>query len=79
MKRTVCKSIEEQLSKDHACYVLVTCDSPSKDGEMQVKMSYHGSPLLAAMLLEGASSAMENEVENNGENSEYIREIVDQK
>lgn len=39
---------------EHACYVLITCSSPSKEGKMHVEMTYEGDPLLAAYLIENA-------------------------
>lgn len=66
MQRQVQKQIEKQLAR-HACYVLVTCDSPSPSGEMRVEMSYQGDALLAAYLLEGASSVIEGLVDSGVE------------
>lgn len=54
MKRAVQKSIRDSLTKKHVCYVLITCDPPSEDGEMQVEMTYEGDATLAAYLLQGA-------------------------
>ncbi len=45
---------EKDLAEDHACYVLITCGQPSKDGKMQVELTYEGDPHLAAYLLESA-------------------------
>ena len=53
--------IKAELSKDHACYVLVTCNTPSEDGKMQVEMSYEGDPVLAAYLLQGAQNFLEEQ------------------
>lgn len=54
MKRSIEKCLKEELAKKHACYVLITCDSPSGDGNMQVEMSYEGDATLAAYILHGA-------------------------
>lgn len=51
--------IKEKLSRRYACYVLVTCDRPGEDGGMNVEMSYEGDPTLAAYLLQGAQSYIE--------------------
>ncbi len=51
-----------ELLTDHQCYVLITCKEPSQDGQMQVEMSYGGDPMLAAYLVESASSFMDVEV-----------------
>ncbi len=45
--------VKEALADD-ACYVLITCGAPSKDGKMQVEMTYQGDPVLAAYLVESA-------------------------
>lgn len=66
MKSKVDKEIRDKLAKRHACYVLITCDTPSKDGHMNVEMTYEGDPVLAAYLLEGAQSRFtEIEVEQD--------------
>jgi hypothetical protein len=57
----ISEEIKAELSKDHSCYVLVTCNSPSEDGKMQVEMSYEGDPILAAYLLQGAQSFLEEQ------------------
>jgi hypothetical protein len=57
----ISEEIIAELSKDHSCYVLVTCNTPSEDGKMQVEMSYEGDPVLAAYLLQGAQSFLEEQ------------------
>ena len=59
MNSKVDTDIKEQLSQRYACYVLVTCDPPSEDGGMNVEMCYEGDPALAAYLLQGAQSYIE--------------------
>lgn len=54
MKSNVEKALRETLAKKHVCYVLITCDAPSDDGDMQVNMHYEGDAALAAYLLQGA-------------------------
>ena len=61
MKRNDDKDIREKLAKDHSCYVLITCDSPSAEGKMNVEMSYEGDPVLAAYLIQGALSYLEEQ------------------
>lgn len=63
MKRNVDKDIRESLAKKHACYVLITCDVPADDGNMQVEMSYEGDATLAAYLLQGAQTFIEDQAE----------------
>lgn len=61
MKSTVDQEIRELLSKHYPCYVLITCDQPEASGQMQVEMTYEGDPVLAAYLLQGAQSFMDEE------------------
>lgn len=58
------KHIQEVLEKDPSCYVLITCGNPSEDGQMQVEMTYQGDAVLAAYLLQGAQSFMDQEEES---------------
>ena len=77
------KLIKKTLAKNHACYVLITCDEPSDDGEMQVEMTYEGDATVAAYLLQGAQSyideqecdLIEQQIENDVQttNSKKIR------
>ena len=53
--------IAKALSKKNQCYVLITCKEPSLDGEMEVEMSYGGDPILAAYLVESASTIIMDE------------------
>lgn len=59
MKGDKQKQIRETLAKQHACYVLITCDQPSDGGNMQVEMTYEGDTALASYLLQGAQSIMD--------------------
>ena len=54
---------KDQLAKNHACYVLITCEAPEANGNMDVEVSYQGPPLLASFLLEGAQTYFEQQVE----------------
>ncbi|CCB86162.1 MULTISPECIES: hypothetical protein [Parachlamydia] len=63
MKRRDASQITKELAKNHACYVLITCDPPSADGNMQVCMSYEGDTALAAYLLKGAQTFIEEQDE----------------
>lgn len=56
MKSNMQKNLRDSLIKKHVCYVLITCDPPSDDGKMNVEMSYEGDASLAAYLLQGAQS-----------------------
>ncbi len=57
----ISEEIKAELSKDHNCYVLVTCNTPTADGKMQVEMTYEGDPVLAAYLLQGAQTFLEEQ------------------
>ncbi len=46
--------LKESLSKNMACYVLITCSEPSEDGQMNVELSYEGEETLASFLIENA-------------------------
>lgn len=52
--------VHKALAKKNACYVLITCGEPSKDGKMEVEMTYEGDSSLAAYLIESAQSFIEN-------------------
>jgi hypothetical protein len=54
-------SAQELLQKSQ-CYVLITCGEPSQNGEMPVEMTYGGDPVLAAYLVESASTMIDSEV-----------------
>lgn len=55
------QEFEKTFSKNHAGYVLITCDQASDSGEMKVEMTYGGSPSLAHMLIDGAQSFLDDE------------------
>lgn len=62
-KRAMQVSLKEALSKKRACYVLITCNEPSHNGEMEVEMSYEGDIALASYLLDAAKNIID-ETEN---------------
>lgn len=55
--------IKQTLSKQHSCYVLITCNAPKKNGSMDVEMSYEGDVALAAMLIDGAREIIQEHIE----------------
>ncbi|MBS0616181.1 MAG: hypothetical protein JSR58_06490 [Verrucomicrobia bacterium] len=61
MKKKQSVSVQQALAEDHACYVLITCGRPAKDGKMQVEMTYQGDPTLAAYLVESAHNLIESD------------------
>jgi len=64
MGNGVQKRIKDRLAKNHACYVLITCEEPTENGDMQVEMTYEGDAALAACLLQGAQSFLDEQEEN---------------
>jgi hypothetical protein len=61
MKGDVHEIIRKTLTKRTACYILITCEEPSADGNMNVQMSYEGDPALASYLLQGAQAKIDGE------------------
>jgi hypothetical protein len=60
-KNKAAVDLKKTLADDSACYVLITCGSPSEDGKMQVEMTYQGDPVLAAYLVESAQQFIDIE------------------
>jgi hypothetical protein len=54
--------LKKELSENNSCYVLITCGEPSKDGKMDVEMSYGGDPILAAYLVESAQNIIDTDI-----------------
>ncbi|NGX33706.1 MAG: hypothetical protein K1060chlam1_00046 [Candidatus Anoxychlamydiales bacterium] len=62
------EDIKKNLRKNNACYVLITCSQPSKDGEMQVELNYSGDDNLASYLIDGAQDVFETRMETAKDN-----------
>lgn len=62
MKSEEYNRILKQLENAYPCFVLVVCDDPDKTGNMQVKMDYQGDPVLASLLLQGASDNLDEDI-----------------
>lgn len=60
MKHDLSLQLKEELGKNHACYVLITCDEPSIAGDFQVEMTSEGDPTLISYLLHGAQNIIDN-------------------
>lgn len=60
-------AFEEAFSDSHAGYVLITCAQADKSGQMEVKMTYGGGCDLANMLIDGAQTLLEDELEPDDE------------
>jgi hypothetical protein len=54
--------IKKTLGEKHACYVLITCSDPTKEGKMEVEMSYEGDEMLAAFLIDNASQVFDEKL-----------------
>lgn len=66
MQNKIDKDIKDKLARNHACYVLITCDAPTVDGSMHVEMTYEGDPALASYLLHGAQHILDED-DSSGE------------
>jgi len=51
--------IKKSLGDNCACYVLVTCTEPDKDGKMDVQMHYEGDEMLASFLIDNAAQVFD--------------------
>ena len=63
------RMVKQALGNQHACYILITCESPSDSGEMNVQMSYEGDEDLAGFLLQGAQSHFDSQILDGAEDS----------
>jgi len=52
--------IRKSLSENNACYVLITCGTPSEDGKMDVQMVYEGDEDLASYLVDNAQQIFDD-------------------
>ncbi|PIS01221.1 MAG: hypothetical protein COT84_03600 [Chlamydiae bacterium CG10_big_fil_rev_8_21_14_0_10_35_9] len=59
--------MKKTLSKNHACYVLITCSDPSEDGKMDVEMSYDGDETLASYLLQSAQNIFDENLDTTAD------------
>lgn len=59
------EQIKNSLANYNACYVLITCKKPSKEGEMAVEMCYEGDETLASYLVENAKEAFSSKIEGS--------------
>ncbi len=59
-KHAVPQNVTNVLSKNNACYVLITCGEPCADGKMEVEMTYEGDACLAAYLIESAQGFIDD-------------------
>ena len=59
------KRVRHKTSKNHACSVLITCDTPDEDGSMQVNMTYEGDLHLASFLIRDAQTLIDEKIEEH--------------
>jgi hypothetical protein len=60
-KNVMPPKLKKFLTENHECYVLITCGRPSKEGKMNVEMTYEGDALLASYLVESASGLLDEQ------------------
>jgi hypothetical protein len=49
-------------SQQKACYVLITCGEPSKEGKMEVELTVEGDRDLACYLIDSAQGYLDDQV-----------------
>ncbi len=73
MEQTASKEhLEELCKEDKACYIVLSCGTPDADGNMDVKMTYDGDPVLAAYLLQNACIRLEDQLESDPDVLEHL-------
>ncbi|MEN9654161.1 MAG: hypothetical protein RL235_273 [Chlamydiota bacterium] len=55
--------LREALGEQYACCVLITCSRPSKEGNMEVELSFEGEESLAAFLIDNASQVFDDRLQ----------------
>jgi hypothetical protein len=55
------RDFRKELNDRYCCYVLITCTTPSKEGNMQVNLTYEGDESLASYLIENAQMLLNPE------------------
>lgn len=53
--------IKEEVGEDVHSYVFITCEEEDSNGNIQVKMTYQGDPILVSYLLETAQKKLEQD------------------
>ena len=67
-KKRLLQKLKKTLQEDDISYVLITCSSPSKKGEMQAEMVYEGEVYLISYLVNNASQIMDEKAFSGKEN-----------
>lgn len=63
MQKECLKHLKGVLKKDPSCYVLISCSQQSREGQMNVEMTYQGDIRLVAYLLHDAQGIIEDKCE----------------
>jgi len=63
MKKVI--QIPKKEKKKTKCYVLITCEEPTDQGEMSVEMTYEGDLILASYLVENARTVLTRKIEES--------------
>lgn len=56
------QKLKNDLKKNKAGYVLITCSEPSSEGNMEIEMSYDGDEVLASYLIDSAQEFFDTNV-----------------
>ncbi|NGX57821.1 MAG: hypothetical protein K940chlam3_00717 [Chlamydiae bacterium] len=68
------ESFMEKLLKNHASYILITCDEPESDGRMNVNMSHEGDSYLVSYLINTAQAMIDEKIDGDiSESSSNLR------
>ncbi len=54
--------IKKAVGEKCACFVLITCTHPGKDGKMEVAMNFEGDETLAAFLVDSAGEVFDERI-----------------
>jgi len=57
------ETLGKKIQKNCACYVLISCSPPDKDGNMEVEMHYEGDETLASFLVENAVQVFSDRID----------------
>jgi hypothetical protein len=57
--------IKNSLNEKNACYVLLTCSHPTKDGNMMVEVAYEGDECIASYLVDNAQHILDEQIRNS--------------
>ena len=60
IKAKVPKKVKKSFERKTICYVLITCNTPTAHGEMEVEMVYEGDKDLAGYMVENARDLLDD-------------------